>query len=243
MLYHVHLKITYVLTHVSLRFLIVIGILLSAIIGLPTSSVPYWRINFAIVGVPAIIQAILMTTCVESPRWLVSDSRLEEARASLQRLRGKNAIIQNEFYEIVEGQVGTMRARSVLQHPENAEKILSGKWSIEDINEANQAGHPVPIDTLDANEQQKLHPDVPRASVDNDTMINPVPTGDTVPVEAGDPSGGVHKPMNIFQIFRDPVIRRISLVVFMHHAIQQLSGISLFSCHGDTAILMSLSNL
>lgn len=202
-----------------------IGILLSAIIGLPTSSVPYWRINFAIVGVPAIIQAMLMTTCVESPRWLVSDSRLEEARASLQRLRGKDAIIQNEFYEIVEGQVGTMRAKSVLQHPENAEKILSGKWSMEEINEYNNNNHnALPADTLDANEQQKIHPDVPRTSVDNDTMINPVPTGETVPVETGDPSGGVHKPMNIIQIFRDPVIRRISLVVFMHHAIQQLSG-------------------
>ncbi|KAK4512520.1 uncharacterized protein ATC70_003221 [Mucor velutinosus] len=48
------------------------GILLSCIIGLPLSAVPLWRVNYAIVIIPALIQTILMPLCIESPRYLVS---------------------------------------------------------------------------------------------------------------------------------------------------------------------------
>ncbi|KAG1060764.1 hypothetical protein G6F42_027874 [Rhizopus arrhizus] len=54
------------------QFFIVIGILLSSVIGLPLADVPLWRVNYAIVAIPAIVQFFLMSTCVETPRYLIS---------------------------------------------------------------------------------------------------------------------------------------------------------------------------
>jgi MFS family permease len=84
------------------QFLVVIGILLVSVIGLPLSKVPLWRINYAIPAFPAIFQVVMMPTCVESPCWLISKNRLEEARSALQRLRG-DCKTDQELYEIVEG--------------------------------------------------------------------------------------------------------------------------------------------
>ncbi|KAI8372860.1 major facilitator superfamily domain-containing protein [Radiomyces spectabilis] len=100
------------------QFGIVIGILLASVIGLPLATVPLWRVNYAIAAVPGIAQFFLMSTCVDSPRWLVSKNRIDEARHALQRLRG-NANIDREFYEIVEGQVGTAAATSMLKNPDS----------------------------------------------------------------------------------------------------------------------------
>jgi MFS family permease len=94
------------------QFAIVIGILLASVIGLPLAYVPLWRINFAIVAIPAIAQFFLMAGCVESPRYLISQNRLEEARANLQRLR-PGANIEQEFFEQVEGILGTSAAQAV----------------------------------------------------------------------------------------------------------------------------------
>ncbi|KAI7901798.1 major facilitator superfamily domain-containing protein [Cokeromyces recurvatus] len=94
------------------QFFIVIGILLSSIIGLPLATVPLWRINFAIVCIPAIAQFFLMSTCVETPRYLVSVNRIEDARHSLQKLRG-DCDVEHEFYDMVEGHFGTAAAQSL----------------------------------------------------------------------------------------------------------------------------------
>jgi MFS family permease len=94
------------------QFAIVIGILLASVIGLPLAYVPLWRINYAIVAIPAIAQFFLMATCVESPRYLISQNRIEEARANLQRLR-PNADIEREFFEQVEGILGTSAAQAI----------------------------------------------------------------------------------------------------------------------------------
>ncbi|GAA5814163.1 hypothetical protein MFLAVUS_007656 [Mucor flavus] len=94
------------------QFAIVIGILLASVVGLPLAKVPLWRINYAIVAIPAVAQFFLMAGCVESPRYLVSINRIEEAKISLQSLR-PNANIDQEFYDMVEGQLGTAAARAV----------------------------------------------------------------------------------------------------------------------------------
>ncbi|KAG0175155.1 hypothetical protein DFQ30_000094 [Apophysomyces sp. BC1015] len=100
------------------QFFIVIGILLASVVGLPTSVVPLWRINFSIVAIPAIVQAVVMLTCVESPRWLISMNRMEEASEALQKLRGPDADIMQEFFDIVEGQIGSAAAREKLSLPQ-----------------------------------------------------------------------------------------------------------------------------
>lgn len=122
------------------QFLVVIGILLSSAIGLPLATVPLWRINYAIPAFPAILQVLLLPTCVESPRWLVSKSRIEEARLSLQRLRG-TCNVEQEFYEIVEGQLGTNTADMLLRDGGSNEKVLkvSDDLSVQEKGETGGA--------------------------------------------------------------------------------------------------------
>lgn len=87
---------------------------MSSIIGLPTSTVPLWRLNYAIVAIPAIFQVFMMGTCVESPRYLISVGRVEDALISLQKLRG-SADVSEEFFDIVAGQVGKKKAARLLK--------------------------------------------------------------------------------------------------------------------------------
>lgn len=84
------------------QLLIVVGILISNLLGLGLSESPKWRILLAINGVPALIQLFLLPSLAESPRYLVSKNRLDEARSSLQRLRGADSNIEVEFADIVQ---------------------------------------------------------------------------------------------------------------------------------------------
>lgn len=85
--------------------MITIGIFVSSVVGLPLSTVPLWRLNYALVAVPAIIQLSLMPFCVESPRFLISKHQMETAKINLQKLRG-NSNIEIEFNDMVQGQLG-----------------------------------------------------------------------------------------------------------------------------------------
>lgn len=101
-------------------------------IGLPTATVPLWRLNFSLVGIPAIVQLFLVVTIVDSPRWLVSVNRVEEARSALHRLRGKNASIDAEFYEIVSAQLGPAAAASTVSDPEFASNPVEEEEALHD---------------------------------------------------------------------------------------------------------------
>ncbi|KAF9898362.1 hypothetical protein BX616_004133 [Lobosporangium transversale] len=83
------------------QLLIVIGILISNLIGLGLSRAPRWRIMFAINGLFPLIQLFLLPSLVESPKWLVSKNRLPEARDALQKLRGQASNIEHEFADMV----------------------------------------------------------------------------------------------------------------------------------------------
>ncbi|KAI1317094.1 hypothetical protein EDD11_008981 [Mortierella claussenii] len=83
------------------QLLIVVGILVSNLIGLGLSGPPKWRILLALNGVPPLIQLFLLPSLVESPRWLVSKNRLPEAHEALQKLRGHASNIEHEFSDIV----------------------------------------------------------------------------------------------------------------------------------------------
>ncbi|KAI9351639.1 general substrate transporter [Pilaira anomala] len=99
---------------------ITIGLLIATLIALPLSTVPLWRLNYALVVVPAVFQLIVMQFCVESPRYLVSNHRMEAARVSLEKLRA-HACVEVEFYEMIEGQLGTETALFVTR----GKKIVS----------------------------------------------------------------------------------------------------------------------
>ncbi|KAI8987534.1 general substrate transporter [Mycotypha africana] len=173
------------------QFAIVIGILLASVIGLPLASVPLWRINYAIVAIPAIAQFILMYGCVESPRWLISQNRLEEARASLQRLR-PGADVEEEFYMMVEGVLGTAAAKAMVNYSSANDDVDERKDTFEENH------------LEDGSEDQDARPQ-----------------------------------MNMIQIWRDPTIRKIGIIVLMLHVIQQLIGMNAVMYYSTTIFNMS----
>lgn len=150
-----------------------------------------------------------MATCVESPRWLTSQNRFVDAHVALQKLRGRDAIVDNEYYEIVEGQGGTEKAQSMMK---DGEKSLDG---------SQQSTLTTPVDQLDtiskSLETQVSRPDIDHRISNADTVVES-PTAIS--------SKAVHQAMNIIDIFRDPLIRRIALRVCALHMIQQLSGMN-----------------
>ncbi|KAF8685254.1 hypothetical protein HU200_044075 [Digitaria exilis] len=63
-----------------------------------------WRIMIGAIFAPSIVYLVLLVYYLpESPRWLVSDGKINEARVSLQWLRGKKHNISGEIITIVEG--------------------------------------------------------------------------------------------------------------------------------------------
>ncbi|KAI9487065.1 MAG: major facilitator superfamily domain-containing protein [Benjaminiella poitrasii] len=180
------------------QFLVVIGILLSSVVGLPLAKVPLWRINYAIPAFPAIFQSVMMSTCAESPRWLISRNRIDEARASLQRLRG-DSNIEQEFYEIVEGQLGASAASAMLRGSDEGIKVTDSK----DMSLSGAEGE---LEKGDAAVDSALRP-----------------------------------PMSMWEVMKDPVTRRIGITVFVHHIIQQLSGMNAVMYYSTNIFLLAFN--
>lgn len=77
------------------QFMFFIGIIFSycLIFWLTLLPSPNWRIMIGSVFAPSIVYfALLVFYLPESPRWLVSDGKISEARVCLQWLRGKHDI-------------------------------------------------------------------------------------------------------------------------------------------------------
>jgi MFS family permease len=212
------------------QFFIVIGILLSSVIGLPLAYVPLWRVNYAIVAIPAIAQFFLMSTCVETPRYLISVNRIDDAKHSLQKLRGKYNV-DKEFYGMVEGYYGTAAAQSMTHYqgpPPDEEK----KHIEESDNVAVPSSPPRPVAATVPTD----HPEAIR-DTDNLTTTQAVShDDDDFDNSAGEVVAPVshHDVMSVWQIFTDPVIRRIALTVIFLHAFQQLVGINAVMYYSTT---------
>ncbi|KAG0578043.1 hypothetical protein M758_5G193700 [Ceratodon purpureus] len=72
-----------------------LGILASLVAGLPAHSIPgWWRACFWIAVIPAVMLAIGMEVCAESPRWLFKQGKLVEAEHELERLWGSSHVKQ-----------------------------------------------------------------------------------------------------------------------------------------------------
>jgi MFS transporter, SP family, galactose:H+ symporter len=79
---------------------ITVGILASYLTGLAITGEGMWRVMFALGAVPGLLFLIGLMFLPESPRWLVLRGFLDKAGASLQRLRGANALVEKELDEI-----------------------------------------------------------------------------------------------------------------------------------------------
>jgi MFS family permease len=189
------------------QFFVVTGILLSSIIGLPTANVPLWRLNYAIVAIPSVIQIFMMGTCVESPRYLISIGRLEDALISLQKLRG-DADVTEEFFDIVVGQVGKKKAIRLLKDhsvktkiPHTDDEGFDNNSSLDNETSNNFAAKEESNnkDDLEAYEEDEQRP-----------------------------------PMSVIEIFKDKTIRKITFIVLIHHMIQQLSGMNAVMYYSTT---------
>ncbi|KAI8881272.1 general substrate transporter [Backusella circina FSU 941] len=82
-----------------LQFALTIGILIIELIGLGLSSAVGWRIVVIITIVPAIVQMLCLPFCARSPRWLIGQNRVDEARLQLMRLRKGD--VQEEFSDML----------------------------------------------------------------------------------------------------------------------------------------------
>lgn len=221
------------------QFFIVIGILLASVIGLPLATVPLWRINYAIVAIPAILQFFLMSTCVETPRYLVSVNKIDAARVALQRLRG-SANVDREFYGMVEGYFGSAAAQSMTNYvdtnAEETKKIPSSPRTGADTRPVDtrpieKDNRPVekdnrPVEKLDAQPAQETD------------QLTTTPADEVFDSNATDeqaiPARANNDTMGVIQIFKDPVIRRISFTVIFLHAFQQLVGMNAVMYYSTT---------
>ncbi|KAK9762737.1 Bifunctional purine biosynthesis protein PurH [Basidiobolus ranarum] len=88
-----------------LQIFLALGILISQALGLGMATVPTWRIIFALTAAPAVLQMGLLSFCPETPRYLISQNRLDEGKSTLQKLRA-GAYIENEFHEMCTGVQG-----------------------------------------------------------------------------------------------------------------------------------------
>lgn len=90
-----------------------VGILVAQTIAIPLSKPAAqaeggfgWRLLFGLTAVPSFLQLILLPFCVETPRYLVSKGRLDEAKKSLQKLRGRPDVwdVEGEYNDMLLGQ-------------------------------------------------------------------------------------------------------------------------------------------
>jgi MFS family permease len=221
------------------QFFIVIGILLSSVIGLPLANVPLWRLNYAIVCIPAVVQFFLMSTCVETPRYLISVNRIEDARHSLQKLRGEHNI-DDEFYGMVEGYFGTAAAQSMTHYAgpvhEDEKKQPQGTESAE-VTGSPPRPAPTQATTVPTEGEHAVD------DTDHLTTTRAVAHADDEEFDNthGDIVAPTHHKdtMNVIQIFKDPVIRRIALTVITLHACQQLVGINAVMYYSTTIFTLS----
>ena len=93
------------------QLFITIGILVAACVDYALTESKNWRLMFALSVVPAVLQCGGMACMPETPRWLASKGRLEEARRTLRLSRGAGGaggagradVVEEELKEIVDG--------------------------------------------------------------------------------------------------------------------------------------------
>ncbi|KAI9298739.1 MFS general substrate transporter [Neoconidiobolus thromboides FSU 785] len=85
------------------QIMLVTGVFLSHGFSIPLNYAPGWRVLFAITGIPSLIQLGLFPFCVETPAYLISQGKLDQAKENLIKLRSGYDTTQ-EFQDLVDRQ-------------------------------------------------------------------------------------------------------------------------------------------
>ncbi|KAL0847741.1 hypothetical protein Bca101_020988 [Brassica carinata] len=101
------------------------------VFGMSLQESPSWRLMLGVLSIPSVLYFLLAAFFLpESPRWLASKGRMEEARKVLQRLRGREDV-SGELALLVEG-LGVGKDTSI-------EEYVIGP-----DNEVSEGGHELP---------------------------------------------------------------------------------------------------
>ncbi|CAL9771566.1 unnamed protein product [Musa acuminata subsp. burmannicoides] len=77
------------------QLFICIGILVALVAGLPLAGNPkWWRTMFTVAIFPAVLMALGMAVCPESPRWLFQQGKLSQAETAMKKLYGKEKVAE-----------------------------------------------------------------------------------------------------------------------------------------------------
>ncbi|MDO9377785.1 MAG: sugar porter family MFS transporter [Nocardioidaceae bacterium] len=77
-----------------------VGIVISTVVG--ATEVVDWRVSIGAAAVPAVIMLVLMLRLPESPRWLVKQDRLDDARDALRSVRADGVDLEPELDTITD---------------------------------------------------------------------------------------------------------------------------------------------
>lgn len=84
------------------QIMITFGIFCSNIVDGAFAEVPKgWKYDFGLGGIPSALLLVGFFFCPESPRWLVGNGKLEEARSVLKRIRAVGYDIEQELQDIL----------------------------------------------------------------------------------------------------------------------------------------------
>ncbi|GAA0499326.1 sugar porter family MFS transporter [Tatumella terrea] len=76
------------------------GILTAGLVGAFLQDIWSWRIMFSVAAIPALILLLGMLPLPESPRWLVGQKRIKEARVALNMVRETDREVRHELRNI-----------------------------------------------------------------------------------------------------------------------------------------------
>lgn len=88
--------------NIGFEFFLGVGVVTANCINFATSRLSWgWRLSLALAAVPAIVMTIGSVLISDTPSSLVQRGKLEQAKESLAKVRGKDANIEHELEQII----------------------------------------------------------------------------------------------------------------------------------------------
>ncbi|KND00732.1 sugar porter (SP) family MFS transporter [Spizellomyces punctatus DAOM BR117] len=110
---------------------IVVGILVSVLVGIPLATLERWRYMFGLILVPSILQMLLIPFCVETPSWLTSQSLVLDAKEALQKLNG-TALENDEAARMLRSHSSLSQEQDIEGGEQNGDDISDGDGPSQD---------------------------------------------------------------------------------------------------------------